>query len=199
MAIDLKPLYRAYRAVRNSKNMGSFALLKADLLGAKANPAIAHLLEPVKGYYRAIDLTKLISLPQGTLGYEYALYMQQNNLQPIQIGAELAEIADKNTFALRYIVTHDIFHVLLGFNTDYAGEIGVLAFAVAQQYSRWQSVSLQIAKYLYPLLVPRQYKSIVMNLDRGKQLGQKACFLLSYPFEDNWHKPLTALRKELSI
>ena len=199
MKIELKPLFRVCKAALNSSNPADFALLKAVLLGAKANPAIAHALEPMRGYYPAIDLTKLIALPQGSLGYEYALYMQLNKLQPLQISAELEEIARRNTFAFRYIVTHDLFHVLLDFDTSYAGEIGVLAFAVAQQYSRWQNIGLHIAKYLYPLLSPRQSSSIAANLRRGKQLGQTANFLLNYPFEANWHRPLTELRRELSI
>ncbi len=110
-------------------------------MGAKVNPSIADKMEKVRGYYPTIDLSELIQLPPGTFGHEYASYMQRNQLQPINVSPKLTEIPQNNVFALRYAVTHDIFHVLLGFDTSYAG-IGVLAFAVAQKYSRSQAIAL---------------------------------------------------------
>ena len=199
MRIKLKQLYQALKAYRNTENLGDFALLKADALGAKANPAIAKKMAQVKGYYPAIDLSKLIQLPPGTFGHEYASHMQRNQLKPFNISPELADIAQNNMFALRYAVTHDIFHVLLKFDTSYAGEIGVLAFAVSQKYSRAQTVGLSIARFLYPLLAPRQFKAILANLRRGRDMGQKADFLLNYPFEDHWNEPIDDIRQELGL
>ena len=54
----------------------------------------------------------------------------------MEISQDLREEADSHLFALRYTVTHDIFHVLLGFDTSYAGEMGVFAFTIAQNYSK---------------------------------------------------------------
>ena len=193
-----KKIYRAFQAYRNS-DLGDFALLKADAVGAKANPAILDKMEKVKGYYPSIDLSELIQLPSGTFGHEYASYMQRNQLQPINVSPKLAEIAQNNVFALRYAVTHDMFHVLLGFDTSYAGEIGVLAFAAEQKYSKSQIVALWLARLLYPLLAPRQLGEIQANIRRGKLLGRQANFLLNYRFEDCWNKSLASLRKELGL
>jgi len=125
--------------------------------------------------------------------------LQKNKLKPLNISPELAEIGQNNLFALRYAVTHDMFHVLLDFDTSYAGEIGVLAFAVAQKYSKLQNISLAIAQILYPLLAPRQLKAIFTKIYRGKRMGKQARFLLNYRFEDCWSKPLDSLRQELGI
>ena len=199
MRIKLKRLYLAVQAYRYSDNLGDFALLKADAFGVKPNLAIAEKMEQIKGYSPQVDLDKLILLPEGTFGREYALYMQRNKLKPLNISPELAEIGQSNLFALRYAVTHDMFHVLLDFDTDYAGEIGVLAFAVAQKYSKLQTVSLAIAQFLYPLLAPRQFKTIFANLRRGNSMGKQAKFLLNYRFEDRWQESLDSLRRELGI
>ena len=199
MTIKFKRLYQGFQAYKNSENLGDFALLKADAFGAKANPAIVEKMQQVKGYHPAIDLSKLRQLPPGTFGYEYASYMLHNQLRPLNISPELEDIAQNNVFALRYAVTHDMFHVLLGFDTSYAGEIGVLAFAVEQKYSKLQTISLWIAQFLYPILAPRQFKSISTNVRRGKQMGQKANFLLNYRFENYWTKSLATLRKELGL
>lgn len=198
MGIKFKRLYQTWQAY-NQEKIGDFALLKADALGAKVNPAVAIEMEQIKGYHPPIDLAKLIQLPPGTFGHEYASYMQRNQLKPFNISPELEAIAQDNVFALRYAVTHDMFHVLLGFDTSYAGEIGVLAFAVEQKYSRLQKLSLAIANILYPILAPRQFRTIFINLRRGKRLGKKANFLMNYRFEDHWQKPLTILRTELGL
>ena len=197
--MNFRKLYRAYRAFKTSENLGDFALLKADAFGAQANPQTAAKMKSVQGYYPQINLQQLIRLPPDTFGYQYAVHMQQNQLKPLNISPELAEVAAKNTFALRYAVTHDIFHMLLGFDTTYAGEIGVLAFAVSQKYTSWQAIALWLAQLLYPLLAPTQIKAIFASRKRGKQMGQKANFLLNYRFEDHWHEPLLELRKKLKI
>ncbi|MEM8718668.1 MAG: Coq4 family protein [Cyanobacteria bacterium P01_G01_bin.39] len=199
MTFKFKRLYQAFQAYKNSANLGDFALLKADALGAQANPAIVEKMEQVKGYHPAINLAKLAQLPPGTFGYEYAFFMQRNQLQPLNISPELEDVAISNVFALRYAVTHDMFHVLLGFDTSYAGEIGVLAFAVSQKYSRSQIISLWVAQVLYPILAPQQFKSILVNLRRGKQMGRQADFLLNYRFEEYWAEPLAILTQKLGL
>ncbi|MEL6929821.1 MAG: Coq4 family protein [Cyanobacteria bacterium J06600_6] len=199
MRIKLKRLYQVFIAYRHSDNLGDFALLKADAFRVKIEPEIADKMEQIRGYTPKIDLSKLILLPESTFGREYALYLHKNKLKPLQITPELIDLGQDNLFALRYAVTHDMFHVLLDFDTSYAGEIGVLAFAVAQKYSKLQNISLAIAKICYPLLAPRQIKAILTNLERGKLMGQQARFLLNYRFEDCWSQPLDSLRQELGI
>jgi ubiquinone biosynthesis protein COQ4 len=199
----LKPrqLLQAIRQLRRQEatSLGDFAILKADALGAKASPEVMAQLEPVVGYYPPIDLDALGQLPSGTFGYEYARHMRSNHLSPFTISPELGDIARRNVFALRYAITHDIFHVLLGFDTSYAGEIGVLAFAVAQNYSRSQRLGLWLASALYPLLASGQRSAIVTSRQRGWALGQQAKFLLGTRFEAMWEQPLGEVREELGL
>ncbi|MDZ8052928.1 MAG: Coq4 family protein [Aulosira sp. ZfuVER01] len=190
---------QAMLAAKNSGNLGDFAILKSDFLGAKVAPEVADKLRSLEGYYPLIDLEKLSQYALGSFGREYAEHMKVNNLKPLTISPELDEIAKRNVFALRYVVTHDIFHVLLGFDTSYAGEIGVLAFATAQNYSNSFKISLLLAKFLYPLLAPRQIKAIFANLQKGCELGNKAEFLLGYRFEDHWQEPINDVRKHLGL
>ena len=197
--VNFKKLYLAYKTFKNPQKIGDFALLKSDLFGARANRTTEAKMQSVRGYYPAIDLKKLSQLPPQTFGYEYARYMQQNKLQPIKISPEFAEVAHNNVFATRYAVTHDMFHLLLGFDTTYAGEIGVLAFAVEQNYSRMLNFSLFPALIIYSAIAPTQFKSILANMRRGRKMAQKARFLLNYRFEDNWAKPIDTVRSNLNI
>lgn len=198
MLNKLKQVRKAL-AYKNSQNIGDFAILKSDILGAKVSPEVADKLENVVGYYPTIDLDKLIEYPEGSFGREYAQHMKINNLQSISISPELKDVAQRNVFALRYAITHDIFHVLLGFDTSYAGEIGVLAFAVAQNYSKSLKTGLLLAKILYPIVAPRQIKAIFENQRKGKELGQKANFLLGYRFEEHWNEPLNKVKEDLGL
>jgi ubiquinone biosynthesis protein COQ4 len=186
-------------AYKNSGKLGDFAILKSDLLKAKIEPAIAYKLQKVVGYHPEIDLDKLSQYPQGTFGREYANHMKENHLTPFNISPELEEVAKNNVFALRYAVTHDIFHLLLGFDTSYAGEIGVLAFAAEQNYSKSLKISLWFAKLLYPILAPQQIKEIFANIQKGQELGKKAEFLLGYRFEDHWEEPINDIRNSLNF
>ncbi|MDJ0704512.1 MAG: Coq4 family protein [Leptolyngbyaceae cyanobacterium MO_188.B28] len=197
--INLKQLYREIQASRSPENLGDFAILKADALGARMHSSVATKMESVVGYYPAIDMEALGQFPEGSFGREYARHMQENRLTPFNVSPELDDVAQRNVFALRYAVTHDIFHVLLGFDTSYAGEIGVLAFAAAQNYSPALKLSLKAARVLYPLLAPRQRQAIAANLKLGAALGQQAKFLLGYRFEDHWSHPLTDIKAELGL
>lgn len=198
MPIKFKQLYQAIVALK-SENLGDFAILKADALRTKVNPAIESQLQHVVGYHPAIDLEKLSQYPDGSFGREYARHMKVNHLKPFNVSPELDEVAKRNVFALRYVVTHDIFHVLLGFDTSYAGEIGVLAFAAEQNYSFSLKISLRIARLLYPVLAPFQIKAIFTNLRKGQELGKTAKFLLGVRFEEYWEEQRSEVRAELGL
>lgn len=198
MLIKFKQLYQAKQAL-NSDNLGDFAILKADAFRTKVNPAVESKLQDVVGYHPPIDLEKLSQYPDGSFGQEYARHMKVNQLKPFNVSSELDEVAKRNVFALRYVVTHDIFHVLLGFDTSYAGEIGVLAFAAEQNYSSSLKISLKIAQVLYPILAPSQIKAIFANVHKGQELARKAKFLLGVRFEEYWELPLSEVRAELGL
>lgn len=198
MPIKFKQLYQAIQALK-SENLGDYAILKADAFGAKVNPAVESKLQQVVGYHPPIDLEKLSHYPKDSFGYKYAHHMKENSLKPFNVSPALEEIAKRNVFSLRYAVTHDIFHVLIGFDTSYAGEIGVLAFAAEQNYSPVLKLSLALAKIIYPVLAPRQLKEIFVNVHKGQELGKKAKFLLGIRFEEYWDRPLNEIKSELRL
>ena len=197
--IKLKLLYRAVKDLKSGRNMGDAVVLKAHALGSRCAPEVEARLEGVRGYLPTIDLQALKALPEGSFGRSYALYMERNKLLPFAVSPDLEAEVRHNVFSVRYAVTHDIFHLLLGFDTTPAGEIGVLSFAAAQGYSRSLRFGLLLARFLYPLAAPRQLRLIRENVKRGWALGERAAFLLGVRFEARWETPLDALRKELAL
>jgi ubiquinone biosynthesis protein Coq4 len=199
--IRVKQLMKAARLLRSGGPLGDAAILKADALGVRAAPSAEAQLEDVRGYLPRIDLEALRCLPDGTLGREFARMLDKNGLSPFTVSADFdREILSRNTFAVRYAVTHDIFHVLTGFDTSWPGEMGVLAFAAAQGYSwaqRW--ISLPLAALLYPFFGPRNAVAVFRALRRGWRMGKRARFLLGVRLETHFARPLADLRAELGI
>ena len=195
----VKRFIKAIRDYYQFNQVGDIAFLKIELLRIGGNAEVMAQLQEVVGYYPTVDLEKLSQLPEGTLGYEYAQHMKKHNIHPLEISADLIEEAKANPFALRFTATHDIFHILLGFDTTYAGEIGVIGFMIGQGYSKFLNAYEPVAKRLYPLLFPSQAKEIRANLRRGKAMGEQAQSLLAYRFEDNWSRPVEDIRAELGL
>lgn len=195
----IKRFFTAIKDYFTKGEVGDIAFLKFEIFGLGANSKVLAQLEDFAGYYPSINLEELSQLPIGTLGYEYAQHMHKCGIQPLEISQDLREEAHNHLFALRYTVTHDIFHVLLGFDTSYAGEIGVLAFTIAQNYSKTINAFEPLITSVYPLIFINQTKHMRANVRRGKALGKQAKCLLVYRFEENWARPISDIRSELGL
>jgi len=182
-----------------SGELGDFAILKASVFGARTPNDLENKLTKVKGYRPKIDLDSLAQLPNNTFGYAYATWMQRNHLKPFAISPDLSVLADRSTYFVRYAITHDMFHVLTGFNATYPGEIGVLAFAVAQSPTPEQRIGLMLATLWYPILRPQQTKLIFAAKRKGKKMGQQANLLIGKRLEEHFEDDLNELRKRLKI
>ena len=194
-----KRFIKAIKDYYQKGEAGDIAYLKIELLRIGGSPDLLAQLQGVEDYYPTVDLEELAKLPEGTLGHEYAQHMKKNNIHPLKISTDLIEVAKANPFALRFTVTHDIFHILLGFDTTYAGEVGVLGFMIGQGYSKFLNAYEPLVRHLYPLIFRSQAKQIRANLERGKAIGEQAQCLLAYPFELNWSRPIDDIRTELGL
>lgn len=192
-------LSRAWRLRHDKARIGDLALLKSNGLGASIDPRHAAAMDLLKGQAPPIDLALLRRLPDGSFGRAYAAHMDDCDLMPFAPAPNLvAELRD-NVFALRYPYTHDMYHVLLGYDVSWAGEIGVLGFAAAQRTSRTLTVAFCVACILYPILSPRTALQIWRNARVGRARGRRAPFLLSVKLEDCFEQPLAMLRHDLGL
>ncbi len=196
----IKRFIKAVQDYYTLNEVGDMAFLKLQNLEAVINPDIAAQLQDFVSCDPIINLEELSQLPENTLGYEYAQHMQKYSIQPLKLSPDLREEASQSPFALRYAVTHDIFHVLLGFDTTYAGELGVLAFNIAQGYFKPAIAAMQpLAVLIHVILAPTQIQRMCVNFRRGKALGKQAKCLIAYRFEENWARPIADIRFELGL
>lgn len=188
----------ALRRLRKGK-IGDFSILKASAFGATTSTELANKLADVRGYQPEINLDSLARLPNNTFGNQYAHWMRQNQLTPFIISPDLTELVNQNTYFVRYAITHDMFHVLTGFDITYAGEIGVLAFAVAQCPTKEQRIALTLATLWYPIIRPHQIKLILSAKQKGNAMGKRATLLIEQRLEEYFEEDLNHLRNSLNL
>jgi ubiquinone biosynthesis protein COQ4 len=135
----------------------------------------------------AHDLNKLLAYPRNSLGYIYAVAMKKSGLDP-NLHVEL-----------RLSQTHDIWHVLTGFDTSGIGEIGLQAFHLPQ--FPYPLATMLIANSLMSstLFAPKELPQLLGAIAQGWQMGQVAKPLFAQKWEEAWEKPLAQWQAELNI
>jgi ubiquinone biosynthesis protein COQ4 len=145
-----------------------------------------------------VDIEALLKLPQDSLGYAYASYIQESGFDPNfyrQIDVE----DDISYVLLRMRQTHDIWHIVAGFTTDVPGELGLKSFELAQT-RRTMSVVLLAGGILSALFkAPESLEYLLDRVAAGYRMGAKAQPFLAQKWEENWEKPLEAWRTELGV
>ena len=163
----------------------------------RAVPGGAQLLEerypPLKP-----DIDALARLPQGTLGHRYAqlirsLHYDPEFFRPRDISSE------ERWLTQRIASTHDVHHVVCGFGTEQAGEIGVLTLTALQigfpAYVLLSTVG-QLATFR---LHNERFPLLSQAVAQGAALARMASCLAAVRWEEGWQKPLHQWRQELGI
>lgn len=145
-----------------------------------------------------IELELLLELPLESFGHQWAAFMQQHHLNP-HFFQNLQEHDDRSYLINRLHDTHDMWHVLLDFDTSEAGEAGMNAFTYAQSGSP-TTCMLMAAKLVRAIGGDEQTRRQMMhNIARGYQLGIQARPFLAVPWEDHWNTPLQQLKQLVGV
>lgn len=142
-------------------------------------------------------LPELATLPEGSFGRAYFRHLTENNLrQDFYKSPPLKRPIDY--VSLRLYHTHDLWHVLLGFDVSPAGELGVQAFTLAQLGTPISS--LLIAGGMLNVLknAPEQSTSLFETLVRAFERGRHSGFLLGLRLERMLDEPLESVRRQVN-
>lgn len=179
---------------------GDVALYKADALLGRIGPDLADRLRALDPLIPTIDLDALRRLPPRTFGRAYAEFLDHNRLAPFIVSPRVSpDVLRRNAHWARYALVHDMFHVLLGYGPDLAGEAGVYAFTLRQRIARVFWLWLPVAALVLPLLAPRQIPRMLANVRRGLALGRRLDCLLALPLERRFADDLEAVRRDLGL
>ncbi|HIK04217.1 MAG TPA: hypothetical protein IGS40_05815 [Trichormus sp. M33_DOE_039] len=162
----------------------------------KSQPEVAEIIQ--ERYLAPVpELEKLLTYPQDSLGYCFAVHLKANNFDPAFYRPREAK-DDISYVSLRRSQTHDIHHVVTGFNTDPAGELGLQAFQLAQMKSPI-AIAIMTAGIVNFLNNSPELAIIMQHIFLGWEMGLKAKPLMAQKWENNWEKPLNEWRRELEI
>jgi len=141
----------------------------------------------------------LLRLPASTLGGAYARHMKENDLKP-DFYEDVSPRHRMHYLRLRMRQTHDIWHVLSGFDTDEFGEVGLQGFYFAQ-FTNGQSALIGAGAMLKSLLRGRfgDLEKHVEAFCEGYCSGKRAESLLAVTWETLWDESVESLRRRYRI
>lgn len=145
---------------------------------------------------RHIDLDQLRALPAGTLGREYAgMLDSQMDVNFVGVPPGLPPMI--GFLCQRMRQTHDIWHVLTGYQTDAAGEIELHGFYWGQTGLR-SSALIAVVAGMMQSMRGRQ-PALPVRILRAYWRGRRAAPLLPRRWELIWDRPLAELKAELRL
>jgi ubiquinone biosynthesis protein Coq4 len=149
---------------------------------------------------RSFPLEYLEKLPGNTLGAQYAAFMRANNLSDnaqIETFAPVAEVLRESWVAVRFGRVHDLHHVLMGFDVNLPGEMGLQAFNFRNFREPFGFLTLVGT----PWVIARcgQAPKLLGEMWRGWRLGGQVENLLVAPLEEYFERDLAEVRQLLKI
>lgn len=144
-----------------------------------------------------VDLEQLLTLPEHTLGNVYAKQMKKNGVLPLETSQSNN---DYQFFITHLRETHDLWHVVTGFDTSIIGEIQLEAFYVCQLYA---------SRFWLALITKNLLKAVVDDVETGGEylnaisqgwtMAQQAKPLFGLQWNSLWSIPLEEVRASLNI
>lgn len=146
----------------------------------------------------AHNLNQLLTYPQDSLGYCYATAMKKMGFDP-NLHAGMTAESDADYVELRLSQTHDLWHIVTGFDTSPIGEIGLQAFHLSQ--FPYPLATMLVANSLMSstLIAPEELPKLLEAIAQGFNMGKTAKSLFAQKWEEDWEKPLSEWRADLKV
>jgi ubiquinone biosynthesis protein Coq4 len=146
----------------------------------------------------AHDMDALLKLPEATLGYCFARQLRDKGFDPDYFRVREVH-TDLDYVLMRLRQTHDIWHIVTGFDTDPISELGIKAVELAQTRRPMAAVVAAggVLRFLYK--DPDHLGEALCAVSEGYQMGIKAKLLLAQKWEDHWERPLEEWRTMLNL
>lgn len=144
------------------------------------------------------DTEAMRRLPVGTLGRRYADHLDSMGYDP-DYYRKLAVNDDTDYIMMRIRQTHDIWHVITGFDTHPLGEIAIKAVELAQTHRPMAAAICAGGIFRYMMKEPELFGACVESIAAGYHLGLRARPLLAMRWEELWDRPVEDLRRHLDV
>jgi ubiquinone biosynthesis protein COQ4 len=211
---------RSYRALRRARATGDprvvFRFMRPfhtrqferTFLRVLADPVGRRLLDEERSLLPVLsDLQSLRALPEGSLGREYARFMEDEELSVTDFAeASLASMSELDyrdrrawTLAQRMRDMHDLIHVVSGYGRDLLGEMAVLSFSSGRP-ERGENVRLSFVLRLAGWKFVRSGRPDAAGVLRAaRERGGRAAFLPAVEWERLLPLPVPEVRERLGV
>ena len=164
----------------------------------RGDPVLARIFDD-KPRLGAIDQDALAELPEGTLGREYAEFMRARGLRHEDLKLVQSDDRDIDWIRNHLRETHDLWHVVTGFHTDVAGELGLQALYAAQIAGPLPILLLAVGMTNTLVKGMDDMPARLDAIARGWLLGKRSKSMFGLRFADWLERPLAELRAELDM
>ncbi|MCP4006581.1 MAG: hypothetical protein GY725_20575 [bacterium] len=215
----MRPLV-AMRAMKKARQNPDDTALAIQVIGAlsgnsskrhfkrfKSSARGAQILRDKCDLYDVLtDKERLLAMPEGSLGRTLIEWFIREGISTeglAQASAEAAEVLgdrgvttsdEEHVYGSRLRNLHDVYHVLAGYDRDLHGEVGVLAFGIAQTYNRG------IAYLVFQAVRRAGWNSELGKLARqGYRRGKRAKPLAEQDWAALFERPIDVVREELEV
>ncbi|MGJ5629234.1 Coq4 family protein [Nostoc sp. CALU 1950] len=145
------------------------------------------------------NLDDLAKLPEGTLGNVYARGMKARGFDPY-FYKKVPVVDDISYLKMLWRSTHDIYHVVAGFDTDLVGEIGLQAFFLAQTPIPISVMLLSLSMVIISLYQPTKFKDLMTEISRGYKVGSHTPGkFIGQKWDQLWDVPVSEIREHLGV
>ena len=144
------------------------------------------------------DIDALQKLAPGSLGHTYARHIVDHGFDADYF-RKIAVKTDLDYVLMRVRQTHDIWHVITGFQPNRIDEIALKAFELAQLRRPMAAVIAAGGVMRYLFKEPEQLAEVLHGISLGYRLGLAAEPLLAQRWELEFDVPMEAWRKRLNI
>jgi ubiquinone biosynthesis protein Coq4 len=164
----------------------------------RRDPQMAALMD--ERYLKATpwSIDELIRFPKGSLGQVLGSELAARGFDP-EFYRRLDVVDDGTYVELRWRQTHDLWHVITGFETHEIGELGLQAVYLVQCHLPISSLLVASGLVGTTLNAPEQTAYLLRALDAGAELGTRAKCLLAQKWEEGLDRPVEDWQRELNV
>ncbi len=141
-----------------------------------------------------VDLQVLQKYPAGSLARAYSDHMIRNNLDP-NFYKTFEINSDEALVIMRMRQTHDLWHVLTGFTTSVADELGLQAFMFAQTHVPLPPMLIAAGLLKAGFKDRSLVEPILDRVSKGWKMGMQCLPIFALDWEAHWNTPVDELRK----
>lgn len=145
-----------------------------------------------------LSLGELSRLPDGSVGRAFADHMRRAGLDPAALPS--LPSPDRLSYLSAHLYeTHDLWHVVTGFDVDVAGELGLQAFYLAQFPGLLSAAILSAGLLNTAIYAPEERVRRMDEITLGWQLGKGAQPLFGVDWAPLLQAPLVDVRRGLKL